>query len=405
VASTTGESYDLVDPTNLADPYPLYARLREQGRVHWSESLGGWALTRYDDVRPALSANDLSNARFMPYLERLSSSPDADPIDKRLFEGLSQWFTFSDPPGHTRLATLTRRAFTPKMKAMGPHIDQMIDDLLDRLPPAGTFDLIGDVARPLSLGAITDLLGAPPSDHDDITDWSDALTAYIGGALNIPDRRQRAYDGMIRLDAYLREMIEVRRRTPMPDVMGRLTALGDEITDDEIVGIASSLLFAGHGTTTNLIGNGVLALLRNPEQLERLRRQPELVPLAIEELLRYDSPVHITVRVAAQAGAAGISEAQVGDRIFLMLAAANRDPREFDEPDRLDVLREDNRHVSFGYGVHFCLGAPLARMEAPTLFARLLERFPALRRSDELDLVWQPTVGFRGLVQLPLTVG
>jgi cytochrome P450 len=399
--------YDLLAPGTLADPYPLYRALREQGRVHWSASLGGWGLTRHDDVRPALNATDLSARRFAPYLERLAARPDADPEDVRLYESLNRWFTFDDPPGHTRLRTHTRRVFSAPMKAMTGAVETMVDELLDGIERNGGGDVIADFARPMSVGAIADLLGVPRADCDRFTQWSDLLTEVIGGALAVDDRRRRAARGVRELDDYLGALVRRRRAEPTPDLIGRLAAIGgeDAPADEEIAAIGAMMLFAGHGTTTNLIGNGLLALLRHPRQLELLRREPERVPDAVEELLRFDSPVQVTVRYASRDGALGVEEIAAGDRVFLFVASANRDAPGVDAPEELDVARADGKHLTFGYGIHFCIGAPLARIEAPIAFTRLIERFPRLRLAvPEHELAWQRTVGFRGLVSLPVRV-
>ncbi len=407
MSAPVAAEYDLLAPATLADPYPLYRSLREQGSVHWSESLGGWGLTRHADVRPALNDGDLSARRFAPYLERLAGRADADPHDVRLYESLSRWFTFDDPPGHTRLRTFTRKVFSAPMKAMGGSVEALVDELLDGIEANGCGDVIADFARPLSVGAIADLLGVPREHCDRFTAWSDLLTQVIGGALQVGDRRRRASEGVEALDEYLGELVRRRRAEPSPDLIGRLAATdGDGApTDEEIAAIGAMMLFAGHGTTTNLIGNGLLALLRHPDQLDVLRRDAGLVPAAVEELLRFDSPVQVTVRNAARDGALGVEEIAAGDRVFLFVASANRDAPGVDSPDELDVTRGDGRHLTFGYGIHFCIGAPLARIEAPVAFARLIERFPKLRLAlPEDELEWQRTVGFRGPQSLPVRV-
>ena len=399
--------YDLLAPETIGDPYPLYRDLREAGPLHYSERLGGWGLTGYEDVRTALASAELSGARFAPYVERLSARPDADPEQLALFETLDRWFTFSDPPGHTRLRAQTVRAFSGPMKAMAAAITELVDALLDRFEADGGGDLVAGFGRPMSVGAIADLLGVPREDGPRFTAWSDQLTEVIGGALAVPDRRRRALAGVRDLYAYLGALVCERRAEPTGDLLGRLVALTgeDALSDEDVVSIGSMMLFAGHGTTTNLIGNGMLALLRHPEQLAALRAAPRRIPSAVEELLRYDSPVQVTVRIAARDGVLGFEPIRAGDRVFLFVGSANRDTPGQAEPEELDVLREDPRHLSFGYGIRFCVGAPLARIEAPIAFARLLERFGEIRLAEpEASLRWQPTVGFRGLETLPVEV-
>jgi cytochrome P450 len=397
-------SYDLLAPANIEDPYPLYARLRDSMRFHWSESLGGWAVLRYDDVRSALRDESLSAARFAPQIERLRTSGVAeDDPSRRLYESLGRWFTFADPPAHTRLRVLTRDVMLKPLKNATPYVERQVDRLLAAAAEKGEIDIVQELGRPLSLGVIVEMLGVPEEDRDRFVQWTDALTDFIGGALNVPDRRALAERANMELTDYLGQLVASRRAEPQDDLLSGLaqasSADGDRLDDDEVVATAAMFLFAGHGTTTNLLGNGMLALLRHPQDLAALTADPDGCELAVEELLRFDSSVQITVRVAARDGAAGIDEARAGDRVFLFVGAGNRDPDRFPDPDRLDLRRGDKGHLSFGYGLHFCLGAPLARVEAPHALRELLLRF------DDFELVtdplpWQPTVGFRGLDSL-----
>lgn len=358
-------------------------------------------------MRTALASPELSGARFAPYIERLSQRPDADPEERALFEMLDRWFTFSDPPVHTRLRSRTVRAFSGPMKAMAGAVTELADALLDRFEADGGGDLIAGFGRPISVGAISDLLGVPREDGPRFTAWSDQLTELVGGALTVPNRRRRALAGVRELYAYLGALVRDRRTAPTGDLLGRLVALSgeDSLSDEEVVSIGSMMLFAGHGTTTNLVGNGMLALLRHSEQLAALRAAPQRIATAIEELLRYDSPVQVTVRVAVRDGALGFAPIRAGDRVFLFVGSANRDAPGDGAPEELDVLRDESRHLSFGYGIRFCLGAPLARIEARIAFARLLERFGEIHLAEpEASLRWRPTVGFRGLQTLRVEV-
>lgn len=399
--------YDLLSAGLLADPYPLYRALRSAEPLHYSERLGGWCLTRYEDVRIGLASPDLSGARYAPYVKRLSQRQDADPDELALFQTLDGWFTFSDPPAHTRLRSRTVRAFSGPMKAMAVAVSELVDELLDRFEADGGGDLIAGFGRPMSICGIADLLGVPRVDAPLFTAWSDQLAELIGGALTVSDRRWHALAGVRELYAYLGALVRERREARCEDLLGRLASLSgeDALTDDEVVSVGAMMLFAGHGTTTNLIGNGMLALLRHPRQLAALRAAPERIPAAVEELLRYDSPVQVTVRIAACDGPLGLAPIRAGDRVFLFLGSANRDVPGHIEPEELDVMRENPRHLSFGQGIRFCLGAPLARIEAPIAFARLLARFGTIRLAQpEAALRWQATVGFRGLISLPIDV-
>jgi cytochrome P450 len=252
---------------------------------------------------------------------------------------------------------------------------------------------------------IVELLGVPPADRGRFTDWSDALTEFIGGALNVENRRRRAQVALEELSEYLGRAVTLRRRDGGDDLLAALIHVsrdGDSLSDEEVIATAAMLLFAGHGTTTNLVGNGMLALLDAPEALTWLADNPGACVDAVEEFLRYDSSVQITVRNAKHDGVLGLDEIAAGDRVFLFVGAANRDPSRFADPESLVLTRADKGHLSFGFGIHFCLGAPLARIEGPIAFRRLLTRFTDLSL-QATELAWQPTVGFRGLQQLPIS--
>lgn len=311
--------YDLLDPEILSDPYPLYTELRAGGRLHWSDSLEGWAVTHYEDVHRALNAADLSIERYRPNLEATRAGSNPDPAEVAFYEDLQEWFTHADPPRHTRLRGITRTVISPPMKAMGPNVDRLITELLDQAAEEGTTDVVRSLARPLSVGAVVYLLGIPAADREPFTDWSEKLTEFIGGAINVPDRRERAKSALAEMKVYLRDLVAERRLNPTDDLIGRLVgaeANGDRLTDEEIAATSAMLLFAGHGTTTNLIGNGLLALFRNPDQMAALRSGAVTSENAVEEFLRYDSPVQITVRTAAQDGALGYEQIKAGNASF-----------------------------------------------------------------------------------------
>jgi cytochrome P450 len=398
--------YDLLAPEVRDDPYPLYERLREASRIHWSESLGGWGLTRYDDVRAALDVEELSAARFSPYLEIMRNSENPDPVSLALYEGLQAWFTFADPPYHTRVRGLTRGVISGPMKAMTKSVDALVEDLLDVAQERGEIDVIADLARPASVGAIVKLLGVPAEDQELFTEWSEMLTEYIGGAIDVPNRRERARGALGELSDYLNELVSARRSTPGEDLVSALISArnkGDALSTDEIVATAGMLLFAGYGSSTNTVGNGLLALLSNPSQRTVLADGAVTAERAVEEILRYDSPVQVTVRNADRDGALECPEISAGDRVFLFVASANRDESRVSNPGDFDLTREKIPHVTFGYGIHFCIGAPLARIEVPLVFKRLFERFRSIELTSS-ELHWQPTVGFRGLKELPVAV-
>ena len=393
----------VLQPEIAADPYPLYHRLRSDDPVRWDAPLNAWVVTRYADVQSALGDARLSAERinlsteWLPEAMRETLGP--------VFRALSRQMLFLDPPDHTRLRGLVNKAFTPRVvERMRPHIQATIDDLLDAVQEAGRMDIIQDVAYPLPAIVIAEMLGVPPEDRDQFRIWSDDFGALIGRSDLTLDGATRALRGVAEFMDYFRDIVARRRASPRVDLMQALIAAedrGDALTEEELLANCVLLLAAGHGTTTHLIGNGLLALLRNPDQLRKLRDDPTLIAAAVTELLRYDSPVQATGRVAAQELRIGARGVGVGEGLILCLGAANRDPEQFPDPNRLDIGRHENRPIAFGHGIHFCLGAPLARIEAQLAFATLLRRLPGLRlETDALE--WEPSLSFRGLARLPV---
>jgi pimeloyl-[acyl-carrier protein] synthase len=399
---STAVQYDPLTPAMLADPYPVLHRLREEEPVHRSDVIGGWVLTRYDDVLAALRDPRLSADRITPYMNRLSDEARAR---QSAIGSLALWMVFSDPPDHTRLRALVTRAFTPRVvEGLRGSIQEVVDDLLDAVRPRGAMDVIADFAYPLPATVIAKMIGVPPEDRDRFREWSDGLAAFVGGALGAADRREHAQRCLTDLTAYFRGVVAQRRSQPRDDLITALIAArdtGDALSEDELVATCVLLLFAGHETTTNLIGSGVLGLLRHPDQFQRLRTDPALIGSAVEEFLRFDSPVQAAARVTLEEIEVGGVRIPRGQRVFPLITAADRDPAQFPEPDRLDLAREPNRHLAFGYGIHFCLGAPLARLEAQIAIPTLLRRMPALRLGAAPP-VWKETFLLRGLRSLPV---
>jgi cytochrome P450 len=397
-------SFPLFGPDMLADPYPAYHRLRATDPVHWHEPFGAWILTRYDDVVAAFHDLRLSSERAEP-LQALAAGPEL----LSFFSYLASRMDFKDPPAHLRLRGLVSKAFTPHViEALGPHIQTLVDQFLDRVQGQGGMDVIGDLAFPLPGTVIGELLGVPSADRDQLKRWSDIFVGFFKTVPSETTREEyrRSYEAAIELGDYYRSVIAGRRG----DERGLLGALrraeegGTRLTEEELSANATLLLHAGHETTTNLIGNGLLALIRNPDQLHKLRQEPGLIPSAVEELLRFDSPVQFTYRRAREDFQIDGKPLRRGQIVHLVLGAANRDPAQFPDPDRLDITRSPNHHVSFGYGHHFCLGAPLARLEAQIAIRTLVQRFPALRLGDE-TLEYQNNFVLRGLKALPVVFG
>ncbi|HEY7032412.1 MAG TPA: cytochrome P450 [Thermomicrobiales bacterium] len=390
------------DPAFLVDPYPVYARLRSEAPVVQDAATGDWIVTGYAASIAALGDGRLSSDRTAVYL---ADFPEETRERLRPFARLrTDMMLFVDPPKHTRLRGLVNRAFTPRViEALRPRIAALVDEMLAPARERGEFDVIADLAEPLPGVVIAELLGVPPVDRPAFKRWSDDFVRAIGGAVT-PQIAEQAQASMLAMKEYLRDAAEERRVRPGDDLLSGLVATeaeDDRLTEDEVLATCALLLFAGNETTTNLIGNGILALLRHRDQWDRLRAEPTLIRMAVEEFLRYDSPVQGTVRVAAadlDLGDAGIGR---GARVSLMLAAANRDPAQFPEPDKLDVARGERRHLAFGLGPHFCLGAALARLEGQIAIAAVVEQFPALRLMTEPP-DWKPSVFFRGLRTLPV---
>lgn len=395
--------YNPFIPATHANPYPMYRELREQDPVHRSELLDAWVLTRYEDIvavlkHPRFSA-DRRKARNRLVQAALQSQSEMGPFSQ------AQTMLSSDPPEHTRLRNLASKAFTFKaVEALRPRIQQIVDDLLDQVEAKGSLDVIWDLGYPLPVIVIAEMLGVPAEQRDTFKRWSDDIVANLG-PMNAQDTQDRGLKSAIEMADYFRGIIAERRRTPKDDLLSALVAAeerGDALSEEEIIATCVLLLAAGNETTTNLIGNGTLALLRNPDQLELLRAHPELTESAVEEFLRYDGPVQGTARVAMARIEIGGQTIDEGQLAFCMLAAANRDPAQFANPESLDITRAENRHIAFGFGIHFCLGAPLARAEAQIAFPALLRRFPHLSLAAKTE--WGGSFILRGLKSLPVAI-
>jgi hypothetical protein len=394
--------FDPLDPAFIADPYPVYHRLRAEDPVH-HHPLGFYVLTRYDDVAALLREPAFGKAGYRALFDtRFGRDPDGP--------WLAMSMLFRDPPDHTRLRALVSRAFTPRVvETLRPRTQAIVDALLDRVAAAGRMDAIADLAYPLPVTVISEMLGVPADLREAVKQWSlDLARALDAIALPVtPDVLERGRRATAELVACFRALTDARRRTPGPDLLSALVAVeeaGDRLSERELLATCVLLYVAGHETTVNLIGNGLLALLRHPDEWRRLRADPGLLPGAIEELLRYDGPVQRTGRIAAEdVRLAGVA-IPAGSLVLGFLGAANRDPARFPDPDRLDVTRAEPRHLAFGYGIHYCLGAPLARLEAHVAFDTLLRRFPAMT-IEEARPAWRPSSTLRGLTGLRVALG
>jgi len=398
---------DFFAPQLLADPYPWYAELRERGIAYFSPpnqpEVRIPIVSRYADVQLALRDPRFGRAGFRKGAESALG-------DGPLSRAFNLWMLFRDPPDHTRLRGLVNKAFTPRaVEALKTHIEGIVNDLLDKQKGRPTFDLMADFAYPLPVLVICELLGVPPEDRGRFGAWSAAIGQSLDNlGLSDPDLIRRGNEAATGLIEYFRELIKKRRGAEVDDILNGLVAAeerGDRLTEDELLATCVLIFFAGHETTVNLIGNGTLALLRNPSELERLRAMPELLPNAVEELLRYDSPVQRTARtIMADVEIGGMAFPE-GWRINILVGAANRDPAQFKDPDRLDISRANAaQHQSFAAGIHYCVGAPLARLEAQLALGALLRRAPNLRLATD-NPAWRATFVLRGLSSLPVAVG
>ena len=392
-------------PAVQADPYPLYKRLREEDPVHWSEALDAWVLTRYDDVvavlrDPRFSA-DRRRARNRLAQEAMAAAEEYGGPAARANTMLS-----SDPPEHTRMRLLISKAFLPHaVEQLRPHIQEITDELLDDVQEPGRLDILMDFAYPLSVIVIAELMGVPTEDRAQFKRWSDDVVATLGGAFGASDLVERGAQSGRELADYFRDVIADRRRQPKEDLVSVLVAGADRggvLTEEQLVATCVVALIAGNETTRNLIGNGMLALLRNPAQQEKLWADPSLVETAVEELLRYAGPVQATARIPTEDVEIGGQAVKEGQVVFTIVAAANRDPAHFPDPEKLDISRQPNHHVAFGSGVHSCLGQPLARLETQIAFSTLARRIPNPRLATD-DVEWGPSFILRGLKSLPIT--
>lgn len=391
-------------PSFQSDPYPSYAALRAEEAVHFSPALQAWVLTGYEECAQVLRDNETFSSN-----PRTATGPLADALQQQLREfplGEVPTVLNSDPPVHTRLRTLLNRAFTPgAIEGFRPRIEEIANSLL-AVPSTGEhFDVIASFAQPLPVIVIAELLGVPSSDRDYFKRWSTAI-ASTTNILNSPEVLDTAREAMVELVAYMDGIVTQRSNAPDADLLTALVMAeeqGQRLSHEELLAFSILLLLAGHETTTNLIGNGLLAFAENPTQVAYLRSAPALMPSAVEELLRFDSGVQGVVRFTnkqVQLGGATIAE---GSTVLPLIGAANRDPQQFEDPEALDFSRRSNRHLSFGRGVHFCLGAPLARLEGQIAFSALLKRFPEFRIAES-GIERSGTLILRGLSRLDLVV-
>jgi cytochrome P450 len=390
----------LLDPDVLADPYPLYRRLRTESPVHWDPFLHAWVVTRYADVVAVLQC---CSAARTPTPEQLTAiglaslAPVAAVMVRQML--------FLDPPAHTRIRALASHAFTPRaVERLRGDIQRIADELLDAVIEQGHLDVLADLAAPLPAIVTARMLGVPAEDHRQLKQWSAAFAEVLGNFQHNPDHAADMLKSVEAMSEYFRLAVREQRRQPRPGLVRALLEAevdGDRFSEDEVVANCIITMVGGQETTTNLIGNGVAALLHHPAQLDRLRRDPGLLGSAVEELLRYESPSQHTARLAREDFVLGGHCIRRRQAIIAVLGAANRDPARFADPDRLDLGRTDNRHLAFGWAAHFCFGAPLARLEGQIVLATVLRRLTDLR-IESPHLQWRTNLGLRGLTALEI---
>jgi cytochrome P450 len=393
----SGVTYNPLSPRFYPNPYPKYAELRAKDPVHWSPLMRSWVFSRYKDIDAILRDH-----------KRFSNDPRSRPNARNMRDSTPAAarpsMLFLDPPEHTRLRALVSKAFTPQaVEALEPRIRAIMTELLEQIEDPSAFDLLETIAAPLPVIVMAELLGVPPKDRAQFKQWSNRRARVLEPTIT-PAEMRIAYEAALELDAYFLDIIAQRRKEPRDDLISSLVAVedaGDTLTHDEMLGMLRLLLIAGNETTTNLLGNGMLALLRHPDQLQWLRDHPEHMPTAIEELLRYDSPVQIDGRTVLEDTEVAGRRLHKGQSVVLLMGAGNRDPEVFSNPEQLHLMRKESPHIAFGRGIHHCLGAPLARAEGRIAFTALLERF------NELQLLtpqphFRDNIVLRGLRSLPL---
>lgn len=392
-----------------ANPYPTYHRLRSEEPVHLNFA-GEWVLTRYADVKMVLGDRRFATDKIP---ERIQEKNQYVQHKGKNFNTLvttaRKWLLFIDPPEHTRLRQMVNKAFFLKtVERIRPQIQMTLDELIGKVRDTGKIDIIADIAAPLPVIIISKILGLPAEDYHDLKYWADELFLVFEPLMSLEDY-ERLNQIAIEFTQYLRRIIIERLNHPQEDLISALVTArveqGQQLTQDaenDLLSFCTALFSAGEETTVNLIGNGMLALLSHPDQMEKLRREPAIIQSAVEELLRYDSPVQLIARTATEDVLVGDKTIHAGDRIVVSLGAANRDPIEFPDPDILDLTRSENHHFAFGDGIHVCIGAALARAQGQIAISTLIQQLPNLKlNTDKLE--WLENIVVRGLKALPVT--
>ncbi len=392
----------LISPAMMENPYPVYRRLREEALIAWNETWQAWVVSRYEDVKASLKDKEnLSNERRQDVLFR-----NMAPADARQLSELRHYFNQkdvigSDPPDHTRMRALVQNAFSvPTIRALETRIRVLAEELITDAAVIPSFDFIADIAHPLPVILIAEILGAPPEDRPLFKRWCSDILAFQGTGTTTPEKARVSQDSLMELFEYMDELIQDRKRNPQDDIITTLAMTeidGEGFSRDELLATCNTILTAGHETTMNLLGNMVYLLLSHPEQWKQLQSNPEtLIPSAIEEVLRYEAPKQRNFRRVNASHTFGGQTFEQDELVFQLIGAAHRDERQFEEPDRFDITRKPNRHLAFGFDIHLCLGAALARLEAKVVLEILLETLPGIKLDEGTPFKWQDRVQFRG---------
>ena len=397
----------MFDSDFITNPYRAYSYLRAAAPVYWMDKFrtGAWLVTRYADVLTGLHDARLSSQRSHNLTAALPSATQSEfATFNRIF---SKWMLFLDPPEHSRIRKLLNKEFTPNMiQRLRPRIQQVVDSLLDDVAGKSEIEFMTEFANPLPVRVIAEMLGIPAEDQRDFQIWSDDLASFFGNATSTVDTARRAQNSLVSLTEYFRAMLPERRAHKGDDLVSLLLRVeeeGEMLTGEELLAQCTLLLVAGHETTRNLLGNGLLALLQHPDQFAKLKEDPALINSAVREFARFDSPVQFSGRAATEDFTWHDQEIRKGQTVILLLASANHDPEKFSEPEKLDISRDEGMPLSFGHGTHFCIGASLAYAEAEIAFSTLLDRASGLRLLDDVP-AWRPNLSFRGLSRLPLSL-
>ncbi|MEW5853770.1 MAG: cytochrome P450 [Myxococcota bacterium] len=399
-------SPSLQDPRFIrGDRYAIYQRMRAQSPVYWDRALTCWVVTGYAEAMAALKEPRLA-------ADRMASVYDVIPIEERarfapLIESVSRFLLFRDAPQHTRIRALVHKAFTPRrVEGMRAHMQEVVDRLIDDVAPRGEMDAMADFAYRLPTTVIAEMLGIPSEDHELFRHWTEGLAVFLGDMIHSAQALETGLESIQGMTDYFRQALRRVRAHPGPDLLTALAQAeeqGDVLTEDELLSTAILLLAAGHETTATSVGTGLWLLLTHPDQRALVDEDPERMTAAVEEIVRYESPIQLTGREAREALTLGGANILPGQLVVISLGGANRDPAQFPEPDTFDITRPENKHLAFSHGPHYCVGAMLARAETQVALTTLLKRFPDIALVDE-QADWKPNQVFRGLNTLRVTL-